>query len=913
MNYKELIHIFVCLLLLAASVFAVGRSFPDAMIEPKWYYAHQDTLGKETFDDSNSKSNIAVFETFMRNIDRFNRYFPQEKVYLHFDNTGYFLDEKIWFKAYLMRADHGVASNLSKVLYVELVNPSGDVVHTSKLRIENGQADGQIPLDKIYSSGFYEVRAYTRYMVNWGTDAVFSRVFPIFNKRNRPGEKSTPKIDVQSHLTRLPDNRVETQDDMTEKIVSNRKMSVRFYPEGGHLVCGMINRVAYDVTGTDGMPMDTEGLLLSGTDTVGVVKTIREGRGWFYCRPETDKPLALLLSNKQGKQLEFPLPEAEQSGLALQANTDDTTSVSITLNASADYQGKPLAVVLTHNGGVRAFQTVSMTAEGMKLSFAVSELPEGVNRLSIISADGGVLADRLFFVYPKYNAPMTMSSDIDRLRPYGKVAMTATALPETTFSLSVRDAATEVNGSSGNSMTWMLLSSELKGYINNVDYYFESNDLEHRRAADLLMMVQGWRRYNLRQMIGKENFLRVQPIEQELAVSGKLNQAKKKFTVDDVRMDVTMFNKAGQSMSGSLVSNKAGKFTFYIPDTYGDWRMFIKTKKNDEDADYFVSIDRHFSPPSRKLSPEETRIFPIKKSLPLFDAVEEDFAQVDDDKGKSMTERTHQLKEVTVKKKRGLFDNNARAAWETEEQGQYWSSIYYDIDKEADMIADKGEELPLFFPWLAIRNSFFIDAKSGAKNSKQANEVADYINIHDGDIKYKNRPVMWIINNFFKDVTGLSDLLKGKFEGQARIEQKSPDEWPVLMEDVKSVYISENPNAYKRYVNTSLLFSYRPVTVFVYIHRTNTKHVKGQRRTNYAAYDMPQTFDMPDYSVLPKESDFRRTLYWNPNVKTDKDGKAKIEFYNNSSCKQVVISAEGITADGRAIIASPQPLLRNER
>ena len=902
MNYKELIHIFVCLLLLAASVFAVGRSFPDAMIEPKWYYAHQDTLGKETFDDSNSKSNIAVFETFMRNIDRFNRYFPQEKVYLHFDNTGYFLDEKIWFKAYLMRADHGVASNLSKVLYVELVNPSGDVVHTSKLRIENGQADGQIPLDKIYSSGFYEVRAYTRYMVNWGTDAVFSRVFPIFNKRNRPGEKSTPKIDVQSHLTRLPDNRVETQDDMTEKIVSNRKMSVRFYPEGGHLVCGMINRVAYDVTGTDGMPMDTEGLLLSGTDTVGVVKTIREGRGWFYCRPETDKPLALLLSNKQGKQLEFPLPEAEQSGLALQANTDDTTSVSITLNASADYQGKPLAVVLTHNGGVRAFQTVSMTAEGMKLSFAVSELPEGVNRLSIISADGGVLADRLFFVYPKYNAPMTMSSDIDRLRPYGKVAMTATALPETTFSLSVRDAATEVNGSSGNSMTWMLLSSDLKGYINNVDYYFESNDLEHRRAADLLMMVQGWRRYNLRQMIGKENFLRVQPIEQELAVSGKLNQAKKKFTVDDVRMDVTMFNKAGQSMSGSLVSNKAGKFTFYIPDTYGDWRMFIKTKKNDEDADYFVSIDRHFSPPSRKLSPEETRIFPIKKSLPLFDAVEEDFAQVDDDKGKSMTERTHQLKEVTVKKKRGLFDNNARAAWETEEQGQYWSSIYYDIDKEADMIADKGEELPLFFPWLAIRNSFFIDAKSGAKNSKQANEVADYINIHDGDIKYKNRPVMWIINNFFKDVTGLSDLLKGKFEGQARIEQKSPDEWPVLMEDVKSVYISENPNAYKRYVNTSLLFSYRPVTVFVYIHRTNTKHVKGQRRTNYAAYDMPQTFDMPDYSVLPKESDFRRTLYWNPNVKTDKDGKAKIEFYNNSSCKQVVISAEGITADGRAMV-----------
>lgn len=48
--------------------------------------------------------------------------------------------------------------------------------------------------------------------------------------------------------------------------------------------------------------------------------------------------------------------------------------------------------------------------------------------------------------------------------------------------------------------------------------------------------------------------------------------------------------------------------------------------------------------------------------------------------------------------------------------------------------------------------------------------------------------------------------------------------------------------------------------------------------------------------------DYRRTLYWNPNVKTDKEGKAKIEFYNNSSCKQVVISAEGITADGKAMV-----------
>ncbi len=782
-------------------------------------------------------------------------------------------------------------------------------------------------------------------MVNWGTDAVFSRVFPIFNKRNKSGEKSTPKIDVQSHLTRLPDNRVETQDDMTEKIVSNRKMSVRFYPEGGHLVCGMINRVAYDVTGTDGMPMDTDGLLLSGTDTVGVVKTIREGRGWFYCRPETDKPLALLLSNKQGKPLEFPLPEAEQSGLALQANTDDTTSVSITLNASADYQGKPLAVVLTHNGGVRAFQTVSMTAEGMKLSFAVSELHEGVNRLSIISADGAVLADRLFFVYPKYNAPMTMSSDIDRLRPYGKVAMTATALPETTFSLSVRDAATEINGSNGNCMTWLLLSSDLKGYINDVDYYFESNDLAHRRAADLLMMVQGWRRYDLKEMMTAKRFHGTQIMEDGLYVLGKLIGKKKKHAVGNVALRIALYNKQGQSLSGNVVTDSTGVFAFKVPDSYGDWTMLLNTKDDSKNTDYLVSINRNFSPAGRKLSASETMQIPL--SLSLAETTAEDIEYKETIGGGSMTEKTHQLKEVEITKKR----KRDFRVWQSEDQGKHWADIHYDISEEADRLLDLGEELPTAVEWLLSKNKLLQGTDDGGmyregkamirgwsdavkKTQDGGKELEDDERIRPKDnaltslmkeedmylsgqsqavasdltrtyvdsegLSYKNRPIVWILNNAFYMVTGNSQRINRLDINN--IFTDSNEEFPIMLDEMKSVYISEDMTACRRYVDIPKLMPYNPVTIFVYTHRTMRLKNRGLRSTSFAAYDTPETFKSPDYSVLPKEPDHRRTLYWNPNVKTDKDGKAKVEFYNNSSCKQVVISAEGITADGRAMV-----------
>ena len=37
---------------------------------------------------------------FIENLHSFAEIYPQEKVYLHFDNTGYFCGETIWFKAY---------------------------------------------------------------------------------------------------------------------------------------------------------------------------------------------------------------------------------------------------------------------------------------------------------------------------------------------------------------------------------------------------------------------------------------------------------------------------------------------------------------------------------------------------------------------------------------------------------------------------------------------------------------------------------------------------------------------------------------------------------------------------------------------------------------------------------------------
>ena len=133
-----------------------------------------------------SQSSADALMKFAGNIHQFNSIFPQEKVFLQFDNTSYYSGETIWFKAFVVNATT-LQRAQSKVLYVDLISPTGVVLKQQKLKIIGGQADGLITLvdgataqarEKRgiigYPSGFYEIRAYTNYMLNFSEQSIFS-------------------------------------------------------------------------------------------------------------------------------------------------------------------------------------------------------------------------------------------------------------------------------------------------------------------------------------------------------------------------------------------------------------------------------------------------------------------------------------------------------------------------------------------------------------------------------------------------------------------------------------------------------------------------------------------------------------------------------------------------------------------
>jgi hypothetical protein len=868
----------------------------------------------------------------VQNILRFNHYFPREKVYLHFDNTGYFMGDTIWFKAYVMQTDNGGLSDISHVLYVELVTQGGEVIKTQKYRLEDGQTDGCICLDdKILGDGYYEVRAYTRYMTNWD-NGIFSRVFPVFGKPRKEGDYSMRKLTEYRERYRLPDNR-EAAD-----TVDVKKINVHFYPEGGHLVQGLPCTVAYAVTDGTGCAVSTHGWLVASRDTLSEVSTSYEGRGRFTYTPGTETA-KLMLSDGRKHIKSFMLPVAESSGYALTVNALKRGSVTFGIRTTADLVGSSFCWVLTHEGSVEAYDTLTATADGCVEAISRSAMSGGVNQLTLFDASGNVVADRLIFNYPASDASdsIRMSTESDHLTPCGKIGLTARTLPATTFSLSVRDYAYEVNGSEGDARTWLLLTGDLKGYVSHPEHYFEADDAVHRMDADLLMMVQGWRCYDLAQMSGRKAFEKKQPLEDALYVDGQLHKAKKRSpSVGGVSLTATLYSKTGTSMSGTTKTDSAGYYAMRLPDCIGDWTMLMNTKLKDEDTQYYIAINRHFSPSLRYMSGAELSPKPI--GLPRLQ-LREPISEKEEDalnQKLPMTKRIHKINEVKIRGRQHF--EHPRDGWESQKSGAYYSKLYYDCVAAADEIEDRGELMPSLMEWLCIKNPLFLgesgknmdtnngvidrplnndmkeDVNEDNEEKDEDNELVKVLNrahvvgnnfqlkrlVSQDGLTYKNRPIVWIVDNELHNITGykkrfvLDDVVN---EVDASIET-----FPDILSDAKAVYISEDHDAYVHYINYPDMAGTSPVTIFVYTFHSFFYKKKGNRRTHFSGFEKPETFDMTDYSVLPPAQDFRRTLYWNPNVKTSKDGVAKVEFYNNSSCRHLVISAEGITKDGKALV-----------
>ncbi len=797
----------------------------------------------------------------------------QEMIYLHLDNTSYYRNDRIFFACYVVTSGKLKPSEMSRTVYVELLNPSGKVIDHCILKTINGRCHGSLAVKETpFYSGYYEIRAYTRYMLNFGPEAVFSRVIPVFNIPKEEGDWA--ERDMLAYGTR----KLEFQ---RPKITKLKDVNVRFYPEGGRLIAGLPATVAFEVTDDLRRPVKAEGNVIERTDRkeVAQFKTAHMGRGTFSFIPQKDKYMVEFVVN--GKHYKYELPEVVNEGISLNVdNLSLTDSVMVTVARTPNSPTKAVGVTLTCRNELCGRYILDLTDTNQSyFNVARHRLPTGVIQLTLFDSFGTPIADRLFF--NNRNDFINISYEFNKPQ-YGPLEpvemtlkMTENAIPRSEpFSISISDATNRVPYGS-NIMADLLLSSELKGYVHNPAWYFNDyTDKNRQRALDCLMMIQGWRRYAWSRLAGMEEFSIDSIPEKGIEVHGQILNRWRKKPVKGATVSAMITKQATDSTErktlfiDTYTTDQNGRFAFrsYVK---GNNMLTLSASKKGSIKPYRIILNKSEGPAIRAYDPAEMQ---IPTDFAEDTATEENIAAEPEPvdtiipKGKGK-----RLKEIQVTAK--------ATPWST---GQVMETaiVSYDIEESRDALLDNGKKF--------IRNL-----------KDLLPHIDSNFSFHH-EFLYKGR---WVIFDLDRNMGNNRRALFGEDFG---IEDLSM----LPVETIKNIYVSTKDEVIyeqicRTYPTVSLWEKMRirrltGAVVFIELHPQLRMTMRsGMRRTTLEGYTAVTEFYSPDYSnAEPTDTDYRRTLYWNPDVRPDSTGTARVRFFNNSTASSFNVTTATVASDG---------------
>ena len=816
-------------------------------------------------------SGQTVFDSYFVKAKAFAESFPREKVHLHFDNTSYYQGDTIWFKAYTVTTGDNRYSKISRPLYVELVDQLGNVMDRQIVKLSDGSGEGQISLSNTFFTGYYEVRAYTKWMLAFSDDSYFTRTFPVYRKPlGTTGEKrQIAEYRMDDSMKQRPQDKLDV-------------LNVNFYPEGGKLVQGVACVVGMETLSRDSGWVNINGTLVSSDGTPIVpVSTIHDGMGSFLYTPSAKPAVVEFVYN--GKKRTFKLPAAEQNGYCITLNNKET-EFDVTVSRSATTPSEPLALFVTSGGMPCTYVPVDLSsATVQRFKVLTDDLPAGVARLSLVNEAGQTLLDRFAFVYPKDTLSMAATTDKAVYGAYSKIGCTVSVkssdgkpLAGVPVSLSLCDATASDYIANGTSIyTDLLLTSELKGYINRPEYYFEQRNRTRRKLLDNLLLIRGWRNYDLQQAFGTAEFKPKYLPEDRLMLYGKV----KSYFQNSADLGVTILaNNDTSHVAGVTVTDSLGRFSVPLDDFEGRMDALFQTRKAGKKLNRasIISLERQFEPALRKYDYDELNPWwDVAVDSASLGRLLEDSGQLNASDASSVL-----LDELVVKAKNG----KKKTVNDTE---RFERSIlgYYNIRQIVDDMRDNGKIINgdignlmhEINPNINFKGTYYkVDSIVYCVHGKNMARtfIDNYIDDIETAMLYYDRSgtrAFTFDNDFRAKEATVEDYWTGVTADTANVAA------------LKELYVRLDFTMDDHFdPNKSYLTS------------------RGVRKTYIQGYSRPCEFYSPQYpnGMLDVSEDNRRTLYWNPSLVTDNNGEIHVDCYNSRNATYLTVSAETLV-DGR--------------
>ena len=812
-------------------------------------------------------------DTIIANFSLMER-IPKEKLYLHLDKPFYGAGEKIWFKGYLVNATTHQDNSQSNFIITELINRSDSIVERKKIRRDSLGFHNAFTLPATLPAGDYYLRGYSNWMLNEDPDFFFSRNIKIGNSIDNTIVSSieyqqeddthyTAKIKFTSNVQAvfenttikylylengkiknkgkkktdengwisisLPDlkspaaRRIEVEFDDPQYIykrtfhlpVFTNDFDVKFFPEGGALLSIPHQNVAFKAQGADGFSKEVEGFLFNSKgDTLTNFRSEHNGMGIFTMNPVNNETYYVTVRTNDSITKRFDLPAIEPKGISI-AMSHYKQEIRYEIQKTEATEWPQKLFLLAHTRGKLAIlQPINPKRTFGKMIFVPDHKPN----------QWQITADQ-----PTYGKREKVSLQIAAKDNEGNPV-------EGTFSVSITDRKSiQPDSLADNILSNLLLTSDLKGYVEDPAYYFLNQDARTLRSIDYLMMTHGWRRHIMENVLRTPSLNFTNYIEKGQTISGRIMG----FFGANVKKGPICVLAPKYNIIATTETDEKGQFI--VNTSFRDSTTFLvqaRTKKG------FAGVDILMDPPQY---PVATHKAPYFNGATTF--MEDYLMNTRDQYYMEGGMRVYNLKEVTVTAKRerpsskSIYTGGINTYTVEEDRLQGYGQTAFDAASR--------------LPSVTITNGSEIHIRN---NSEPAIIVIDDIVYEDAsdilkDIQVSDMSSISLLRG--ADAVILGPRASG---GAVVITLKDPRNLPARP---AQGIITYTPLGYSESVEF-----YHP------------------------------TYDTPEKKNAQR-SDFRSTVYWNPELRLDAEGKATIEYYTPDSTAPEDIIIEGVDKNGK--------------
>ena len=838
-------------------------------------------------------------DTIIANFSLMER-IPKEKLYLHLDKPFYGAGEKIWFKGYLVNATTHQDNSQSNFIITELINRSDSIVERKKIRRDSLGFHNAFTLPATLPAGDYYLRGYSNWMLNEDPDFFFSRNIKIGNSIDNTIVSSieyqqeddthyTAKIKFTSNVQAvfenttikylylengkiknkgkkktdengwisisLPDlkspaaRRIEVEFDDPQYIykrtfhlpVFTNDFDVKFFPEGGALLSIPHQNVAFKAQGADGFSKEVEGFLFNSKgDTLTNFRSEHNGMGIFTMNPVNNETYYVTVRTNDSITKRFDLPAIEPKGISI-AMSHYKQEIRYEIQKTEATEWPQKLFLLAHTRGKLAIlQPINPKRTFGKMNDSL--FTEGITHFMLIDEQGNALSERLIFVPDHKPNQWQITADQPTYGKREKVSLQIAAKDnegnpvEGTFSVSITDRKSiQPDSLADNILSNLLLTSDLKGYVEDPAYYFLNQDARTLRSIDYLMMTHGWRRHKMENVLRTPSLNFTNYIEKGQTISGRIMG----FFGANVQKGPICVLAPKYNIIATTETDEKGQFI--VNTSFRDSTTFLvqaRTKKG------FAGVDILMDPPQY---PVATHKAPYFNGATTF--MEDYLMNTRDQYYMEGGMRVYNLKEVTVTAKRerpsskSIYTGGINTYTVEEDRLQGYGQTAFDAASR--------------LPSVTITNGSEIHIRN---NSEPAIIVIDDIVYEDAsdilkDIQVSDMSSISLLRG--ADAVILGPRASG---GAVVITLKDPRNLPARP---AQGIITYTPLGYSESVEF-----YHP------------------------------TYDTPEKKNAQR-SDFRSTVYWNPELRLDAEGKATIEYYTPDSTAPEDIIIEGVDKNGK--------------